>query len=126
MSLDQRQKILRKFTICRLDSDLFRSAGGRPTTKTCAFVEFLRIPLGGVRVLNVFPCVRDALGIDVEGPFAGKLETEFHKVTITSDSGLLAFRELDDAFRLTEEASSILSDNRRGKNTQHSVSATLA
>ena len=82
--------------------------------------------MGGVSILDLFLGVRDALGSDGEGPFDGKLDTEFHKVTITSDSGLLAFRELDDAFRLTEEASSMLSDYRRGKNAQHSVSATLA
>ncbi len=48
--------------------------------------------------------------------FDGKLRLEFHGARITSDAGLLAFRELDEAFRLTEKGSTGLSDSRRGKN----------
>jgi hypothetical protein len=57
--------------------------------------------------------------------FDGKLRLEFHGAKITSDAGLLAFRELDEAFRLTKMGSTLLSDRRRGKNTQHSVLAML-
>ncbi|MCH9034473.1 MAG: IS1380 family transposase [Planctomycetes bacterium] len=57
--------------------------------------------------------------------FDGKLKLEFHGANITSDAGLLAFRELDEAFRLTEKGSTLLSDRRRGKNTQHSLLAML-
>lgn len=57
--------------------------------------------------------------------FDGKLRLEFHGAKVTSDAGLLAFRELDEAFRLTEMGSTLLSDSRRGKNTQHSVLAML-
>ncbi len=46
--------------------------------------------------------------------FDGKLKLEFHGANVTSDAGLLAFRELDEAFRLTEKGSTLLSDCRRG------------
>jgi hypothetical protein len=57
--------------------------------------------------------------------FDGKLKLEFHGANVTSDAGLLAFRELDEAFRLTEKGSTLLSDCRRGKNTQHTMLAML-
>ncbi len=57
--------------------------------------------------------------------FDGELKLEFHGANITSDAGLLAFRELDEAFRLTEKGSTLLSDSRRGKNTQHTMLAML-
>jgi hypothetical protein len=57
--------------------------------------------------------------------FDGKLKLEFHGANITSDAGLLAFRELDEAFRLTEKGSTLLADCRRGKNTQHTLLAML-
>ncbi len=57
--------------------------------------------------------------------FDGKIKLEFHGTNITSDAGLLAFRELDEAFRLTERGSTLLSDCRRGKNTQHTMLAML-
>ncbi len=57
--------------------------------------------------------------------FDGKLKLEFHGAKITSDAGLLTFRELDEAFRLTEKGSLVLSDCRRGKNTQHTMLAML-
>ncbi|MCH7814722.1 MAG: transposase, partial [Planctomycetes bacterium] len=38
---------------------------------------------------------------------------------------MLAFRELDEAFRLTEQGSTVLSDPRQGRNTQHTMLAML-
>ena len=55
--------------------------------------------------------------------FDGKLKLEFHGANVTSDAGLLVFRELDEAFRLTEKGSTLLSDCRHGKNTQHTLLA---
>jgi hypothetical protein len=57
--------------------------------------------------------------------FDGKLRLEFHGAKITSNAGLLPFRELDEAFRLTEKGSTVLSDPRHGKNTQHTMLAML-
>jgi len=57
--------------------------------------------------------------------FDGRLRLRFHGAKITSNAGLLAFRELDEAFRLTENASAVLSDPRQGKNTQHTLLAML-
>jgi len=45
----------------------------------------------------------------------------FHGARITSDGGLLAYRELDDAFGLTDIAIAELLDGRRGKNTRHQL-----
>ena len=44
---------------------------------------------------------------------------EFHGAIITSDAGLLACRELDDALGLTETASECLQEIRGGRNVQH-------
>ncbi len=57
--------------------------------------------------------------------FDGRLRLRFHGAKITSDAGLLAFRELDEAFRLTENASAVLCDARHSKNTQHTLLAML-
>jgi hypothetical protein len=57
--------------------------------------------------------------------FDGKLRLDSHAAKITSDAGLLPFRELDEAFRLTEAASVMFSDPRRGKNAQHRLLAML-
>ena len=46
--------------------------------------------------------------------FNPKVRLEFHGSTITSDAGLLAFRELDDALDLTGIASNYLQESRTG------------
>ena len=51
--------------------------------------------------------------------FDRRLRLEFHCSKITSDAGLLAYRELDEALGLTEIAGAALSDLRRGKNPRH-------
>src|SRR5210317_2211832 len=64
---------------------------------------------------------KDALRVN----FDSKLKLEFHGVKVTSDAGLLPYREIDDVFGLTDMAAYELTDNRTGKNTQHSVTALL-
>ena len=60
---------------------------------------------------------------DIRVEFDRRLKLEFHGSKITSDAGLLAFRELDDALGLTELAGSVLADNRTGRNSRHSLIA---
>ena len=64
---------------------------------------------------------KDALRLD----FDRKLKLEFHGTKVTSDGGLLAYRELDDALGLASIVDSELRDIRTGKNTQHSLAALL-
>ena len=63
----------------------------------------------------------DLLRVD----FDRQIKLEFHGSTVTSDAGLLAYRELDDALQLTTTAASGLHDTRTGQNTQHSLLALL-
>jgi DDE family transposase len=63
----------------------------------------------------------DAVRVD----FDRKIKLEFHGSTVTSDAGLLAYRELDDALRLTITAATGLHDTRTGQNTQHRLLALL-
>ena len=60
---------------------------------------------------------RDGLRVD----FDRRLKLEFHGSKITSDGGLLAYRELDDALGLTEVAGTIFQDSRTAKNGWHGM-----
>jgi len=57
--------------------------------------------------------------------FDHRLKLEFHGSKITSDAGLLAYRELDEVLGLTELGGAALSDLRRGKNTRHLLTGLL-
>jgi hypothetical protein len=57
--------------------------------------------------------------------FDRRLKLEFHGSRITSDAGLLAYRELDDALGLTSLAGAMLADSRTGKNGRHGLVGLL-
>src|SRR5262245_14153618 len=63
----------------------------------------------------------DPLRVD----FGRQLKLEFHGSTVTSDAGLLAYGELDDALGLTSTAASGQHDTRTGQNAQHTLTALL-
>src|ERR671916_1266162 len=62
---------------------------------------------------------------DLRLGFDRRLKLEFHGSRVTSDAGLLAFRELDDALGLTELAGEVLADTRTGQNSRHTLIAQV-
>jgi len=64
---------------------------------------------------------KDALRLD----FDRRLKLEFNGTKVTSNGGLLAYRELDDALSRTSAIDSYLCDIRTGKNTQNGLTALL-
>src|SRR4051794_774286 len=67
----------------------------------------------------------DSQNDTVRVDFDRNIKLEFHGSTVTSDAGLLAYRELDDALQLTSSVATGLHDTRTGQNTQHSLLALL-
>lgn len=57
--------------------------------------------------------------------FDRRLKLEFHGSQISSDGGLLPYRELDEMLGLSRLAGDALSEVRRGKNTRHLLAGLL-
>jgi hypothetical protein len=57
--------------------------------------------------------------------FDRRLLLRFRGSTITSDAGLLAYRELDDTLQLTDTSAGTLADARTGKNGRHRLAGLL-
>src|SRR5215469_6431649 len=64
---------------------------------------------------------RGALRLD----FDRRLLLQFRGSAITSDAGLLPYRELDDAVDLTDTAANTLAEARTGKNGRHRLAGLL-
>ncbi len=57
--------------------------------------------------------------------FDRRLRVQFRGLAVTSDAGLLAYRELDDALGLSAAAGDVLVDARTGKNGRHALIGLL-
>jgi hypothetical protein len=57
--------------------------------------------------------------------FDGRVRVALVGSKITSDAGLLAYRELDEKLGLTEMPGQLLTEQRRGRNIQHRLTALL-
>jgi hypothetical protein len=64
---------------------------------------------------------RGALKLD----FDRRLVLQFRGSAITSDAGLLPYRELDDALSLTDPGADVLCDTRTGRNGRHRLAGLL-
>jgi hypothetical protein len=63
----------------------------------------------------------DAKKDDLRVGFDSRLKLKFCGSKVTTDAGLLAYRELDEALGLTEMVAELLTDSRLGRNTQHQL-----
>ena len=66
----------------------------------------------------------DPKGEGLKLGFDGSL-LEFHGAKVTSDAGLLAYRDLDEALVLFDSVPSVFHDSRTGRNIQHDLTALL-
>ena len=57
--------------------------------------------------------------------FDRRLTLQFRGSVVTSDAGLLAYRELDDALGLSVMAGGALADSRTGRNGRHALVGLL-
>ena len=67
----------------------------------------------------------DPKGEGLKLGFDGSLRLEFHGAKVTSDAGLLAYRDLDEALGLFDSVPFVFHDSRTGRNIQHHLTALL-
>jgi hypothetical protein len=76
------------------------------------------------------PRIADATGVKATSRPSGLLrspdQARVHGARITSDGGLLAYRELDEALGLTAMAAAAFGEGRRGTNIRHQLGACCA
>ena len=63
----------------------------------------------------------DAKKDDLWVRFDSRLKLKFCGSQVTTDAGLLAYRELDESLGLTEQGAELLTDSRQGRNKQHQL-----
>jgi hypothetical protein len=68
----------------------------------------------------------EAAGAALKLDFDRRLRLRFRGSVITSDAGLLAYRELDHAVGLTDMVGDVLADGRTGKNGRHALVGIVA
>ena len=57
--------------------------------------------------------------------FDGCIKLEFHGAKVSSNGGLLAYRDLDDALGLFDSVYTVFKDKRRSRNIQHAMPTLL-
>jgi len=57
--------------------------------------------------------------------FDARVRVEFQRAKVTSDAGLLAVRELDEALGLSRLAERMVKETRTGRNVQHELAPLL-
>jgi Transposase DDE domain group 1 len=67
----------------------------------------------------------DCQNEDLRVSFDSRLKLKFLGSQVTTEAGLLAYRELDEVLGLTGMASDVLTDSRQGSNKQHGLSPLL-
>jgi hypothetical protein len=65
----------------------------------------------------------DCQAVPPRPQFDRRPRLESHGADVTTDAGLLAHRELDDALQPTDTAADNLHDMRTGRNTRHGLAA---
>ena len=80
---------------------------------------FLHLNLAQAGASNGYAC-KDTLRVES----GSRIKPEFHRVAVTSDAGLIVYREFDEALGLMTMGE-IFGESHRSKNTQHELDRLL-